>query len=384
VLIGDWAAAAAQVLGSGTITTPTGLLTAREAWRRSDKTARGRTDRPGWRRAVPEPAVTAWKDARTWRRAASRVTTSELDRVSRLGIRTPFVWQYHWMFERRGIAIADRLGVPLVVAVDAPLVWEAARWGVRRPGWGRLLERAGELRTLGQAALVTTISDEVRDQLVARGVPRDRILVTPNTADPSRFTHADRERFRAIWQTGDRTVIGWIGSFRGFHALDVLLQAFERVASRRSDCLLVLVGDGPERRACEQLADRIGRDRVILAGAVAYDDVPDALAAMDIGVVTARSAETFHYSPLKLQEYLAAGLAVVAPATAQLGSAYTDGDDLLLVPPGDVPSLAAALEALCEDDDLRTRLAGNGHRRQRESGGTAAQLERVLDALGDA
>ena len=80
-----------------------------------------------------------------------------------------FVWQHHDLFHRWGLDAAHRLGVPSVLFVDAPQVWEAKKWGVNRPIWGPWLERLMESPTLSDASLVACVSEDVRDAVARAG-----------------------------------------------------------------------------------------------------------------------------------------------------------------------------------------------------------------------
>jgi glycosyltransferase involved in cell wall biosynthesis len=118
---------------------------------------------------------------------------------------------------------------------------------------------------------------------------------------------------------------------------------------------LLLVGDGPERARVERLARERGIS-VRCTGTVAHDAIPEHLAAMDVGLVLASDEQAFHYSPLKLAEYFAAGLAVVAPRAGALPAQLRDGVDAVLVPAGDRDALAHALQRLRDDPEARARL----------------------------
>ena len=100
--------------------------------------------------------------------------------------------------------------------------------------------------------------------------------------------------------------------------------------------------------------------RVVFAGAVAARAVPDYLNAMDVAVVSARSQGGFHYSPLKLREYLACGRAVLAPRVGEIPRFLDDGVHALLYEPGDADDLAAKLRQLHDDPALRARLGAAG------------------------
>src|SRR5690606_33606629 len=97
-----------------------------------------------------------------------------------------FVWEQHDLFPGIGYLLARRFGVPFIMYVHAPQVWESAKWGVRRPGWGWLLERL-EARSIKRADVVACVSSEVRDKLVEMGVPTEKVIVSPMAVDLSLF-----------------------------------------------------------------------------------------------------------------------------------------------------------------------------------------------------
>ena len=228
--------------------------------------------------------------------------------------------------------------------------------------WGSVLEERGELRQLRRADLVTCVSSELAETIAASGIDADKILVTPNMADPARFEAVDRAKMRASLGLTDRFVVGWVGSFRRFHALDVLLDAFEMFARSHPSATLLLVGDGPERARCREYAARFPPGQVVLPGPVPFDQVPDWISTFDVGVIPAQAGQAFHYSPLKLQEYHASHVAVIAPDIGQMSTSIHDGLNGLLYQPGDHQQLAERLEALLRDPSSAVSAGRRGAR----------------------
>src|SRR5690606_8001061 len=144
-----------------------------------------------------------------------------------------------------GMELAERLGVPSVVFAPATPVWEARRWGVSRPGWGALVERFGEHPTLHRASLVACGSEEVAEQVERMGVHPSKLLITPTGVDVDLDLVSEGPCLRAELGLDESFVVGWIGSFRPFHAVHRLVEA----VAGEPDMSLLLVGDGPERPA---------------------------------------------------------------------------------------------------------------------------------------
>jgi glycosyltransferase involved in cell wall biosynthesis len=370
-----WARAARRVLGEVWIATPAGLVDPDEARRRASHPRLSTVATPSWRRRLPTPAKIAAKDLRQFRRA--RHFTVNPDGPWRdHDIR--FVWQRHDLFQTAGLQLARSLQVPSVVFVPATLVWESAQWEVRRPGWATWLERFGEAPALRGADLVACGSDVVAEQVHRLGVKDERILITPTGVDLNLFEpKPGPSAIRDELGLRERFVVGWVGSFRRFHALE---QAVDAVA-RMENAVLLMVGDGPERARIRRLA----RDRGVTAkftGTVPHAELPDYLAAMDVALVLASPGQVFHYSPLKLAEYLAAGLPVVAPRVAQLADRLTDDVDAMLVPPGDAQALAVSLQQLQDDVVLRERLAKSARASAEARWSWDHEVRRILASLG--
>jgi len=348
-----WAVAARRQLGSAWIVTRHGTLTVDEVRRRA--AAGGPSALTGderRRRRVPQVVKTAVKDLRE----AGRARRFHVDPSGPWvgdDVDVAFVWQRHEVFHRAGLELARALEVPSVLFVPALIVWQAERWSVRRPGWGRWLERRAEVPALREATLLACGTDVIAEQVARLGIPEDRVLVTPTGVDLELFAPtADRTEVRRSLGLADELVVGWAGSFRPFHQIEQLVEA----AASVSGATLLLVGDGPERPRIERLVADLGV-RARFTGMVPHDELPRLLAAMDVGVVLARPDAPFHYSPLKVAEYLAAGLPVIAPEVDELTGRLERDRNALFFPAGDVAALAAVLGSVGADPERRLRLA---------------------------
>ena len=378
-----WGEAARRRCGKAWILTPNGVCSPEEAAELATRPTLTPPKQRRWRRFVPLTLRTAAKDvlqipkARRSRGAAMNGPWNEHDLA--------FVWQRHDLFHTAGFELARARGVPIVLFVDAPLVWEARKWGVRRPGWGKLLELAGERPQLRAADLVACVSDEVADELKARGVPEDRLVVTPCSVDLRAFTpETSGETARRRYGLEGKFVVGWLGSFRRFHGVELALQAAARLQDRLPDLALLLVGDGLERPRTERLAHELGLRNVVFTGTVSYAEVVDHIAAMDVSLVLDRGEQGFHYSPLKLREYMACGKAVIGPRVGELPRVLGDEEEGVLIEPGDPEALAAAISSLHDDLPRRQRLGSAARAKVEKEWSWDRQLERVFDALDGA
>lgn len=353
VTVAGWAAAARRRFGDALVLTPDGPISELGCLEASSRAPQTRSAQS----RVSFAALTSLRalvgDASRLR-AASRYTRTVVGLVPDSGIETRFVWSHYDLFHEASTTLARHLDVPLVAYVHAPVVWEASRWGVHRPGWGSLLERLAESPSLRRADLVACVSDDVREVVLRLGVAADRTIVAPMAVDADRFSpDVDGTAVRHALGLENRFVIGWVGSFRRFHGIELAVDALARVRTTVPEAALMLVGDGFERRAIEAHVDELGlSDAVHFVGQVGNDALPNFLRAFDVAVLTAREGQAFHYSPLKLREYMASGLAVVSPRIGEMARILGDGQDALLYPPGDVGALAKALAMVASDRQM--------------------------------
>jgi glycosyltransferase involved in cell wall biosynthesis len=209
--------------------------------------------------------------------------------------------------------LAARLArVPLVVATEHSLL-EGQIERRRATAGVRALYRVSE--RLGDVTIA--VSSVVRQRLIQWGVAEHRIVYIPNGIDPAglRFRAEDRALVREDLRVpANATVVGAVGRLDRGKNLDVIISALAPLL--RQDLILVLVGDGPERRSLAELATSLGAaDRVIFAGE--RGNIGPILSAMDV-FVSASLKETFGLATL---EALANGLPViygVCPALDEL------------------------------------------------------------------
>jgi glycosyltransferase involved in cell wall biosynthesis len=284
--------------------------------------------------------------------------------------RPDFVFELHSPYGAAGAVTCNRLGVRHVLNVHAPLAWEGATFRAQALQEGaELLEDAA----LHAARRIIANSRQMRDQLIDGGVPADRIGVVVNGVDLALFS-PDGPVHRA--GRPGAVVIGFSGSLKGWHGVDILCDAFRSLADDPRVHLLV-IGDGPLRGAVSQLADELS-GRVTMTGALPLEQVPAWLRGVDIAVAPYPPLERFYFSPLKILDAMACGIANVASDIGQIPELLRDGETGLLVPPGDAGALAAALRRLVDDDGLRNRLAAAGLREARASHAWTARAADIV------
>ena len=215
---------------------------------------------------------------------------------------------------------------------------------------GGLQARAlGALRgsVLRGAAHVYCPSEYLRLLVLEWGVDPARTGVLPNPA-PKPPAFGDRDDLRRRYGF-DGVALAFAGRLTAQKSLPVLLEA----VGRAEGVTLAIAGEGPEQGAVEAGVRRLGLgDRVQLLGPLSRDDVLELFHAAD-GTVLSSGWENFPHSVV---ESLAVGTPVVATAVGGVAEVVRDGENGLLVPPGDPDALAEAIRRFAGDAELRRRL----------------------------
>lgn len=250
-----------------------------------------------------------------------------------------------------GLRVARALRLPVVYEVRA--LWEdaAVDHGTQREGSLRYrLTRSLETRALARVDAITVICSGLHGELVARGVPAEKITVIPNAVDVGQFQPGgarDAALSRAIGLEGAR-VLGFIGSFYGYEGLPLLLRAFPRIAEQEPSARLLLVGSGPEEPALRALAVSLGiGDRTIFTGRVPHATIGRYYDLIDLLVYPRLSTRTTELvTPLKPLESMAQGRLVLASDVGGHRELIRDGENGVLFRAGDPEALATAAVGL--------------------------------------
>lgn len=226
----------------------------------------------------------------------------------------------------------------------------------------RFLKRAVCGRVDANVAVGSLSARMVEDVV---GLPRGTVRAIYNGVPEAPLSPAPRN--------GSGPVVGSIGRLSPQKGYDDLVRAVAKLEGVR----LVLVGDGPERRALEELAEKVGMaDRFEITGW--SDDARAYLPRFDVFALSSR----FEGFPLVLPEAMLAGLPVVAVDVGSVSEAVLDEETGFLVRADDLDALAQALSRVLRDPAAGRRMGERGCRRARELF-TAQAMARAFESLYD-
>jgi glycosyltransferase involved in cell wall biosynthesis len=250
-----------------------------------------------------------------------------------------------------GIWVSRRFGIPLVLEVNAPLSYEQDTHGKFT---FRRLARFTERWICSHSSRTVVVSHIMKHYLQQEGVPAAKMVVMHNGIDADKFHPGICGKgIREKYHITDQTVIGFIGWFRKWHGLEMLLEIMHESQLGPKGVKLLLVGDGPAYADLYQYAQ--SRDllsAVIFSGPIQRDEIPAYIAAMDIAIQPRAPA---YACPMKIFEYLGLGKCIVAPNQPNICEIIQDGVTGFMFQPDDKASLRRTLLLVLENQQLRER-----------------------------
>ncbi|MBT9505804.1 glycosyltransferase family 4 protein [Rhodoferax sp.] len=262
------------------------------------------------------------------------------------------IYERYNLYLLAGMWAKKRFRLPLILEVNAPMAVERRQYGGL--SWPQLADWA-ELYVWKRADVILPVTQVLADYMVGKGIDPARIRVIPNAINEDHYKNLPTviEAKDKLGLRG-RLVVGFTGFVREWDRLDRIMVWVAQRAVQHNVHLLV-IGDGPARADIEACATRLGvADRLSFTGAVPREQVPAISMAFDIALQTALVP---YASPLCLFEYLALGKAIVAPDQPNHHEILTSGVDALLYDPDDSSGIEKALDVLCQNEELRERIA---------------------------
>jgi glycosyltransferase involved in cell wall biosynthesis len=243
--------------------------------------------------------------------------------------------------------VATILKCPMVLEVHSLFYLERSFRGRRRSKLIRLIDR----RLWQRAASIRVVSKPVADLLSAESIEPERIRFIPYGLD------AEPPVDRSVRSPKQSIQIVFVGSFYPWHGVEILLDAFAMTVPRNPDLRLRLIGDGLLRPACERKVRELGISaQVEFTGWLPRDSVVRCFHEADLAVAPFLNIKPFYFDPVKVLDYMAAGLPVIASEIGRITELLEFGRAGVVVPPGDSVRLAEKIVELAADEPKRLQL----------------------------
>jgi glycosyltransferase involved in cell wall biosynthesis/ubiquinone/menaquinone biosynthesis C-methylase UbiE len=280
-----------------------------------------------------------------------------------------------------GAMVSRELGIPYILEYNGSEVSMNKSFNGTNLRYEELFVRAEEV-AFKQATMISVVSKVIKESLVKRGIDPAKILVNPNGADTDAYQPASREEKAAIrrsigFHESDR-VVGFTGTFGGWHGIDVLAEAVPSICAADERIKFLLIGDGSHKAIVDRaVSEHHLESRVYSAGRVPQQEGARLLKACDVFVSPHSSHmhdSKFFGSPTKLFEYMAVGEGIVASDLEQLGevlspalrpadlsspSVRVTDQRAVLCQPGNVAEFTAGVIALAQRPDVAQALGRN-------------------------
>lgn len=287
------------------------------------------------------------------------------------------IYERHSLWSFSGMQFAERSGLPFFIEVNAPLSDQQQDY--RELDLVETSEVVSSM-VLPAADRVLLTTSGLSSYVQSCGVSRRNIRVVPCGVSDAMFADCNRPPRGK----GEPFVIGFLGSLKPWHGIDVLLKAFARLHDISDEYRLLVVGDGPMRSDIESFCRNCHlEDFVTLTGKVDHAEVPEYLARMDAGVAPYPALSSFYFSPLKIWEYAAAGVPIVASESGEIPELFPHKKLALLHPPGKFLKIVKHVEQLRNDPEYGPRLTrrARGVAREHTWDRLAARIEGILESL---
>ncbi len=289
------------------------------------------------------------------------------------------IYERHALFHGAGAAIAARLGIPRLLEVNAPLVEEQKRFrGLVQEDAARAIEH----NSYQHADAIIAVSEAVAHHVGEVLGQSQHVHVVPNGVDLAAYAQNSETRAALRHRLGlpaQARLAGFIGSFKPWHGVPFLLEAFAAIAGKNPSLYLAAIGEGPEHEEVAARAAALGLSaRVLLPGRAPHAEVPAWLSAMDFTVAPYLPQADFYFSPLKIAESMAAARPVLAPDTGAISQMIHHRRSGLLFPPGDLAACTAGLAELSADAETCAAMGAQA-RQEAQQWGWERVVARILN-----
>jgi glycosyltransferase involved in cell wall biosynthesis len=320
-----------------------------------------------------------------------------------------FVYHRHALNSLSGVLLSKKLKIPLILEYNGSEVWVQKNWG--KPLFFERVSQSIENANLRYAHHIVTVSEALREELIQRGLSKEKIICYPNCVDPQKFNielFAKENLIHRREQLGfskDDVILTFVGTFGKWHGVEVLAHTIRKLFEVDSKWLkdkhvkFLLIGDGACMPEAKNILSPIPRysNVVTLTGLIPQEDTPAYLALSDILISPhfspTNKGKRFFGSPTKLFEYMAMGKVIIASDLEQISEVLApsvhinnieniDESSLaILSEPGNIDSLQKAIKYAVDNYSKLQFMGHNAHRKTLENYTWERHVEEIINRI---
>jgi glycosyltransferase involved in cell wall biosynthesis len=284
-----------------------------------------------------------------------------------------FVYERYSLWSLAGRTFSNKHRLPFVLEVNSPLRMEQKKY--RHLHLDTLASQIEQV-LFHQSDWIVTVSSAVSQYVLETSHRTQPILLLPNGVD--------LDLFRSVGGTPEdgSFTIGFVGSLKPWHGVEVLFEAFRLLAVESDVYRLLVVGDGPLGSWIQKFVGQYGlKARVSCVGGVEKRRIPELLSRMHVAVAPYPRLDNFYFSPLKIFEYMAAGRAIVASRIGQLADILRDEETALLAEAGSITDLVEKIRRLRVEPGIRLSLGRSAKAEAFRKHGWSNRVQDLIDAI---
>jgi len=279
-----------------------------------------------------------------------------------------FIYQRYSKGNFVSLLLKRKFQVPFICEYNGSLSWISKKWYGHKVFHEKLINNI-ELLNLKYSDIIVVVSEEMKEELLQKGIDERKILVNPNGVDINVYSpNIDGSEIKQKYNlSNSQVLIGFIGTFGKWHGAEVLTEAFGMLLREnpnlKESLFLILIGDGITMSEVKQKINQYNIEKnVILTGQIPQSMGPKYLSICDILVsphIPTPDGTKFFGSPTKLFEYMAMGKPIIASNLNQIGRILENEVTAILTKPGDPYSIKDAILKLINNKELCDFIAKN-------------------------